>query len=217
MAKMKNFVDATYDNQNVYLIINDQNEAIMIDASNAAKEAMEYIKQKNLILKALFITHGHIDHYDGINDVLEEYPDLKIYIQKIDLRLLSQHKVDDATGDIMGPGVVYPLTNLVYLSGDTVVEEIGYEIEVFHIPGHTAGTQMLRIKALNLVTTGASLIPDKTSPGYTGAMCNDNYFVTELRRITNLEPKWHVLPGHNNPFLMRDAIEQNAIPTEDNF
>lgn len=46
MAKMKNFVDATYDNQNVYLIINDQNEAIMIDASNAAKDAIEYIKQK---------------------------------------------------------------------------------------------------------------------------------------------------------------------------
>ncbi|MBH8622962.1 MULTISPECIES: MBL fold metallo-hydrolase [Spiroplasma] len=217
MAKMKNFVDATYDNQNVYLIINDQNEAIMIDASNAAKDAIEYIKQKNLTLKALFITHGHIDHYDGIDDVLQQCPDLKIYIQKIDLRLLSQHKVDDTTGEILGPGIVYPLTNLVPLIGDTVVEEIGYQIEVFHIPGHTAGTQMLRIKALNLVTTGASLMPDKASPGYTGAMCNDNYFVTELRRITNLEPIWQVLPGHNKPFLMRDALDQNLIPTEDHF
>ncbi|WP_348735436.1 hypothetical protein [Spiroplasma endosymbiont of Ammophila pubescens] len=46
MAKMKNFVDATYDNQNVYLIINNQNEATMIDASNTTRRAIEYIKQK---------------------------------------------------------------------------------------------------------------------------------------------------------------------------
>ncbi|AXF96696.1 MBL fold metallo-hydrolase [Spiroplasma phoeniceum] len=216
MAKMKNFVDATYDNQNVYLIINNQNEAIMIDASNATRRAIEYIKQKKITLKALFITHGHIDHYDGLDNVLKEYPDLKIYIQKIDLRLLSQHKVDDETGAILGPGINYPLTNIVALIGDTVVEEIGYHIEVFHIPGHTAGTQMLRIKALNLVTTGASLMPDKTSPGYTGVMCNDNYFITELRRITNLDAKWHVLPGHNKPFRMAHALAEKVITVEEN-
>ncbi|WP_241970145.1 hypothetical protein [Spiroplasma poulsonii] len=55
MAKMKNFVDATYDNQNVYLIINDQNEAIMIDASNAAKDAIEYIRLLALLVKKLQI------------------------------------------------------------------------------------------------------------------------------------------------------------------
>ncbi len=86
----------------------------MIDASNATRRAIEYIKQKKLTLKALFITHRHIDHYDGLDNVLKEYPDLKIYIQKIDLRLLSQHKVDDETGEILGPGINYPLTNIVF-------------------------------------------------------------------------------------------------------
>ncbi|WP_368486175.1 MBL fold metallo-hydrolase [Spiroplasma sp. DGKH1] len=211
MAKMKNFIDSTYDNQNVYLIINDNNEAIMIDASNATSAALRYLKEKNITLRALFIGHGHIDHYEGLDNVLREYPDLKIYLQKIDLRLLSQKTVDDVTGEFIGLAINYPLTNLVALEGDSVVHEIGYEIEVFNIPGHTAGTQVLRIKDLNLVTTGFSLLPDKTSEGYTGKLCNDKYFITELKRITNLEPQWHVLPGHNKPFLMQDALDQGVI------
>ncbi|AGM25281.1 MBL fold metallo-hydrolase [Spiroplasma chrysopicola] len=211
MAKMKNFIDQTYDNQNVYLIINDANEAIMIDASNAAKEAVEYLAERNINLKALFISHGHIDHFDGLDFVLAKYPDIKIYLQRSDEKLLAQKRIDDITGDIIGPVINYPLVNLELLDGNVTTNDIGYEVEVFSAPGHTKGTQLLRIKKLNLITTGFSLLPDCNAPGYTGKLCNNQYFVKELVKMTNLEPQWHVLPGHNKSFTIQAALAAGKI------
>lgn len=42
-------------------------------------ETLSYIKQNNICPKALFITHIHFDHIEGLGDFLKEFPDVPVY------------------------------------------------------------------------------------------------------------------------------------------
>ena len=64
---------------NSYIISNEKKECVLIDPGLGYKDAAKYIKE-NYIPKAIFITHAHIDHIDGI----EYFLDLPIYIHKLD-------------------------------------------------------------------------------------------------------------------------------------
>ncbi len=50
---------------NSYIISNDQKECVIIDPGLNYKKAAEYIKA-NYKPKAILLTHGHLDHIDGL-------------------------------------------------------------------------------------------------------------------------------------------------------
>ena len=67
---------------NSYIISNDKNECVIVDPGLNYKNVANYIKEK-YIPKAILITHGHLDHIDGINYFL----DLPIYISEKEINL----------------------------------------------------------------------------------------------------------------------------------
>ena len=42
-------------------------------------ETLSYIKQNNIQPKALFITHIHFDHIEGLQDFINAFPDVPVY------------------------------------------------------------------------------------------------------------------------------------------
>ena len=42
-------------------------------------ETFSYIKKNNIQPKALFITHVHFDHIEGLGEFLKEFPDIAVY------------------------------------------------------------------------------------------------------------------------------------------
>ena len=95
----------------------DQKNISIIDAGEAAP-VIEFIKQNDLILKTIYITHHHFDHTNGIKELKEKYrcevvgPDYeKAFIKRMDKTLKE--------GDHFEAG--------------------GVQYEIFHLPGHTSG------------------------------------------------------------------------------
>ena len=62
-------VDELY--ANTYLLIDSDNNCVVIDPAKEYPGIVNYIKKNELNLKAILLTHGHVDHMRGV-DVLVE-------------------------------------------------------------------------------------------------------------------------------------------------
>lgn len=55
----------------------------------SAANAIEHIREHNLTLEAIFLTHGHLDHIAGLTDLQETHADVPIYIAKEEAAALT--------------------------------------------------------------------------------------------------------------------------------
>ena len=73
-----------YDKNLSYLIwCNSTKIASIIDPSVRIDNILTEIKNNNLKLNSIFITHSHHDHIAYLNDFIKTYPDIIIYINNI--------------------------------------------------------------------------------------------------------------------------------------
>ena len=78
---------------NSYLVISQQNNAVLIDAPFDAPYILEEVKANNCTLKKIFLTHGHFDHIGAVADLVEA-TGCEVYIHPLDEKMLR-------TGDEM--------------------------------------------------------------------------------------------------------------------
>ena len=120
---------------NSYIISNDKKECILVDPGLDYKKAYEYIKE-NYKVVAIFITHAHVDHIDGIQYFL----DTPIYIHKLDEE--SLYDTENSLYPFFGRVSPYTLgsLNIHTVSDLDTISLIGYTFKVLHTPGHTKGS-----------------------------------------------------------------------------
>ncbi len=71
-------VSAFYDNY-IWLIINDNDRQVVCVDPGEAEPVLKYLKNENLLLKAILLTHHHHDHIGGTAELLQTYPKLEVY------------------------------------------------------------------------------------------------------------------------------------------
>ena len=72
---------------NTYVVFDDDKNAIIIDPSKDYEGIVNYLKKNELKPVAILLTHGHFDHFGGVNVLLENYPNLNVYIEEHDYEL----------------------------------------------------------------------------------------------------------------------------------
>lgn len=104
----------------------------------------------------MFITHTHIDHIQGINDLLAQYPDCIIYVNEAGKEGLYNDKFNLT---------FYHEESLCFVGGDVrIIKEgdkmqlfDGVDMEFIETPGHHPSC--VCFKAGNYLYTGDSFIP----------------------------------------------------------
>lgn len=188
---------------NTYLLIQD-NEAIVIDPGHVCSALINYIKENNFDLKTVLITHGHIDHIAGINQLRNEFKDLTVYMNEAD-----QELVDNADKQAQ----LFGLTQMNPVEIDKNIDESGtlqignFTFELYHVPGHSQGSICFYIN--ERIFTGDTLFCG--SIGRTDLPGGDyDLLLKSIReKLMPLPPETKIFPGHGGSSTIGFEEETN--------
>lgn len=139
---------------NTYVIMNEETkEAVVIDPARLSKKLREYIDGEQLQVKAILLTHAHFDHIMGIDEVIEAYGQMPVYVEENDLELLHHAELNEST--TYTKGYSYDGGDVIH-GGDTL-KLIGEKFQVIHTPGHTAGGVCYYVENAGVVFSGDTL------------------------------------------------------------
>lgn len=74
--------------ENAYLAIcEDTKSCVAVDPGRGAGELVGAVESEGLSLEAIFLTHAHLDHVEGVSTVRDAFPDVPIWLHPDDLSL----------------------------------------------------------------------------------------------------------------------------------
>ena len=65
-------------------------KAICIDPGEPSQEVVNYIRENDLELQAIVITHGHLDHCGGVSALAAEFPDAEVLLHRDEMYLYEK-------------------------------------------------------------------------------------------------------------------------------
>jgi hydroxyacylglutathione hydrolase len=191
-----------FNDNYIWCLFDDQsNQAVVVDPGDA-RPVKAALQDSQLELVAILITHHHLDHTGGINDLLVDYP-VPVY----------------------GPDSDNIPQITVTLTEPDTFSVLGLQFEVLTIPGHTLdhialycaqsaigplvfcgdtlfaggcgrlfeGTPAMMLQSLNKLTA---------LPAATQVFCAHEYTMANLKFATTVEP--------NNPQLQQRLLDDGA-------
>jgi hydroxyacylglutathione hydrolase len=114
----------------------DTKEGVVVDPGGDVELILETVRENGILLTAIWLTHGHIDHAGGARDVKEALGLQIIGPHEDDLPLLQ---VIEDRGKVFNIPGVRNVTPDKFLNDGDKVSFGSHEFEVFHCPGHSPG------------------------------------------------------------------------------
>ena len=186
-------------------LITGPTEAILVDTQflpTDVDEVIEQIEDSGKQLTAVFLTHGHFDHYFGLERLLNRFPEARaVAVPSVAKSIATNLESDRAyVRDFFGgqaldnTAVPEPLDNLVLTVDGT--EVLAIEIE----QADTSPTAIIHIPTLQAVIAG-DVVYNGVNPML--AMTNRNdwpNWISSVDYLASLNPTT-VVAGHKRPEL----------------
>lgn len=187
---------------NTYIISKDD-KCILVDPGLGFEGAANEIKAKYEVV-AILITHGHVDHVDGI-----KYFNCPVYIHKDEEEMLYNSDLSLYSMMRMKTPFKKGNLNIIKVNDNDEFELLGYKFSVLHTPGHTKGSVCYSYG--NKILSGDTLF--KQSCGRTdfptGSPANMR---VSLKKIINFYPDNYVVyPGHDEKTSIKEEKKFNTF------
>ena len=124
---------------NCYIVGSEQTkEGMIIDPGDEAKQILEGVKDLELNIKFIVVTHGHIDHVGAIKEV-REATEAEVAIHSDDAEFISGQ--GGLLQSMMISGLSYPAPSSPdrLLKGGDSLDFGDWHFLVLHTPGHSPG------------------------------------------------------------------------------
>lgn len=191
---------------NSYFLVNNENQAIVIDSGENYKKIKQTEQQLGVKIKAVLLTHAHFDHSGNAKKLQDD--GAKIYISKIDAPKLLNN--DNLSSDF-GRSFDYLTADFTFGDGD-MLNICGIELKVISTPGHTDGSVCFLTN--NALFTGDTLF--NGSVGRTDFKSgNREDMVLSIKKLFALSGDYAVYPGHDEFTTLEHERKYNIFAEYD--
>jgi len=184
-------------------------DCLIIDTGLEAHELIDFLGRYKLNPVAVVLTHGHADHITGVAALRETYPDIKVYIHKLDAKMLTAAK--DNLSTMADVPFSTEQADFSLDKGD-IIEQAAVKLKVLHTPGHTPGGISLYSKADGIIFVGDTIFAGSVGRTDMPGGSTMQLIKSIKEKLCILPDETVIYPGHgpittmaqekaNNPFL----------------
>ncbi len=198
--------------ENTYVLIKEEKEAIVIDPGVYDNSLVEFLKENNIEVKYVILTHIHVDHIIGLNNIIKEFKNAKVIISKEELKHMydSEYTLYNGEYNLLEDNIITVLNGEQQeekgieeerqIEDNTILE---MDVRYILTPGHTKGGMCILLD--NILFSGDTLF--KGSYGRFD-LKSGNYMelVSSLNYLRKLDKDILVLAGHGD----NTTIEEEA-------
>ncbi len=194
------FVETIHGNINGYAVkgyvLHDDEKAVIIDTGYNALAILDVLHRCGLELIAICLTHGHADHAEGIDRLLQ-HREVPVYVGPEDLPLMRWR----------------PRADLLAVPSDGQILQVGtLTVRCMVTPGHTPGGMCYRLEQDG---QRVCFVGDTIFAGSIGGSNPATLYATHLesvrRRVLKLPETTFLLPGHGPATTVREELLFNPF------
>lgn len=194
---------------NTYLAVDENtNEGFIVDPGGYNKVLTKEVRDNDVKIKYIILTHGHSDHICGVNEHKAEFPDAKIVAYKDEEAMLENPNLNQSPGF----GVPYSTKADILVSDGDELKVGDVTLKFIHTPGHTEGGMCIYVEEAKALFSGDTLFRQSIGrtdfPGGSYKEIMDSI----RKKLFLLPDDTNVFPGHmgttsigfekeNNPFV----------------
>lgn len=150
---------------------------------------------KDAVIAGVMLTHVHFDHIYGLNKLIEQFPDCKVYTNEFGRKSLTDPKCNFSRyhTDVEDFLFQYPQNTVVVDEGDRIELYEGVSAEVYYTPGHDESCLCYMVE--EMLFTGDAYIPGvKTVTTFPHS--NKKKAMESMLKINSFPRGLTIYPGH---------------------
>ena len=194
---------------NTYLAVDEKtNEGFIVDPGGYNKVLTKEVRDNDVNIKYIILTHGHSDHICGVNEHKAEFPDAKIVAYKDEEAMLENPNLNQSPGF----GVPYSTKADILVSDGDELKVGDVTLKFIHTPGHTEGGMCIYVKEAKALFSGDTLFRQSIGRTDFPGGSYEEIMDSIRKKLFLLPDDTNVFPGHmgttsigfekeNNPFV----------------
>ncbi len=188
---------------NTYVAYDESKQGVIIDASANLQLVCDFIKENDISIKHIILTHGHADHVELIGDYIKAFEGADVICHEREPMVLKNPEAN-VSRFIFGMERSYDYAYTLVNEGDKICFG-NTTLLVLNMPGHTPGSICLLCEKEGIMFTGDVLFA--SSYGRTDFLYGSMTEMMEsLRRIRRLGGNIRIYPGHYESASIKDIF-----------
>lgn len=192
---------------NTYIASDEKsNKGFIVDPGGYHKDIVNYIKENNIEIEYIILTHGHGDHIGGVKEFLADFPNAKVLASEKERATLNNADLNLSRTMFAAP---ITLDADVYVNDGDTLQIGGMVLKFFHTPGHSPGGMCILVD--NVLFSGDTLFQQSVGRTDFQGSSFDDLKKSIHEKIFVLPDDTQVLPGHMGPTTVGFEKEHNPF------
>lgn len=190
---------------NCYIVYTDEKKGFIIDPGGDYDDILKFIKEEDILLEFILLTHGHGDHIGAVKNLINDF-NLPLYVCEKEKSLLNDPIINLSKS--IPPFKPIQLVADVWLKDEEIIDFHGTKLKIIYTPGHTVGS--ICIVMDKNIFTGDTLFRMSIgrSDFYTG---NYDEIMKSIKKLYTYDDDLRVLPGHGSESVLKFEKEHNPF------